>query len=200
MSFKSGDYIKSSTTTIEQRVVALEKSNYRLSWGFRVVVSLCLAMLAFELVMHATASDATNNVETKFSNSVLRVRGLSVVDANGIERVSIGAPLPDPPIFGKRIDRGSPVSGIILMDADGTERSGYVTGDETGQVLLTLDEAARMAASFSADKSGGVRLRIFDKDNNSVSLGTVNDGPYLELRRRGQLIMEAPKELQQEKK
>jgi hypothetical protein len=32
---------------------------------------------------------------------ILRVRGLVVVDENGMERVRIGAPLPDPPFLGK---------------------------------------------------------------------------------------------------
>src|SRR5437868_3696323 len=68
----------------------------------------------------------------KGPGQILRVRGLIVVDEHGIERVWIGAPLPDPSFLGKRGQRQAPISGILLMDADGTERSGYVT-DEFGQ-------------------------------------------------------------------
>jgi hypothetical protein len=62
------------------------------------------------------------------TGSILRVRGLSVVDERGMERVYIGAPVVDPLRFGKRFRRG-PVSGILLFDCAGNERSGYVTTD-----------------------------------------------------------------------
>ena len=57
----------------------------------------------------------------------LRLRQLSIVDTNGVERVRIGAPLPEPPMLGKRFHRDGPISGILLFDAEGNERTGYAT-------------------------------------------------------------------------
>jgi hypothetical protein len=122
---------------------------------------------------------------------VLRVRGLVVVDAQGIERIRIGAPLPDPPFLGKRGRRQAPVSGILLMDADGTERSGYVT-DEVGQVYLTLDNTGLQAAQFLANASSGVNLQMWDEDGNRVTLMAFGGAPHLELVRRGDVVFRQP--------
>ena len=45
---------------------------------------------------------------------VLRVRQLSIVDANGVERVRLGAPLPEPMILGKRFDRDGVFSNSAM--------------------------------------------------------------------------------------
>jgi hypothetical protein len=122
---------------------------------------------------------------------ILRVRGLVVVDENGMERVRIGAPLPDPPFLGKRGQRQGPVSGILLMDADGTERSGYVT-DENGQVYLTLDNKARQAAQFLANESTGVNLQMWDEKGNRVILMVLGDAPHLEVVQQGKTMFQQP--------
>jgi hypothetical protein len=51
------------------------------------------------LVVATTASVVHANSDT--TGTTLRVRQLVVVDERGIERVRIGAPLPDPVIEGK---------------------------------------------------------------------------------------------------
>src|SRR5215471_20416668 len=52
-------------------------------------------------------------------SDTLRVRQIVIVDDKGTERVWIGAPVPDPIIQGQRQKRQGPVSGIILLDANG---------------------------------------------------------------------------------
>ena len=127
-------------------------------------------------------------VPTRLVNGLLRV-----AVKRRLERVVIGAPLPDPLVFGKLIDRGSTVSGILIHDADGNERGGYVTDDDTGAAFLTLDEVGRMAAIFSADPVGGVRLRMNDIRGDAVVLGAnVEDGPYLQMVRRGETVFRQP--------
>lgn len=125
------------------------------------------------------------------ADSVLRVRGLVVVDSTGVERVVIGAPVPDPLIYGRRSQRLGTTSGILLFDADGNERSGYLTSEEAGEVFFTLDAAARQQALFLANASGGANLQLWDMEGNAVGLSAVG-GPGLGMRRRGQTVLSLP--------
>src|SRR6476660_5540728 len=90
----------------------------------------------------------------------LRVRELVVVDDKGVERVRIGANLPDPVIRGKRVSRGDPATGVMLYDRTGQERGGYVTFERGNQIALTLDNTDVQSALFVAPAEGGVALRI----------------------------------------
>ena len=54
------------------------------------------------------------------AGEILTVRGLVVVDDKGVERVRIGAPLPDPVGNGRRVPRQGVVSGMLIFDAEGT--------------------------------------------------------------------------------
>jgi len=125
------------------------------------------------------------------ADSVLRVRGLIVVDANGVERIWIGAPLPPPMFAGRRFARQGDISGILLMDPDGTERSGYFTADVGGEVALTLDNIAEQAALFMANPSTGTHLTLWDADRNSVRLEVLN-GASITARRQGTLVGTLP--------
>lgn len=148
------------------------------------VVTLCSTLRATP----AVASSAPRLVST---DSVLRVRGLIVVDGQGHDRVYIGAPLPDPSLFGKRRSRGGNYAGILLLDANGDERSGYATTD-SGQVMFTLDEVGRMVANFMAQPSGGVRLNLTDEFDNGIRLGTSREGPFLDFVKGGKSISQIP--------
>ena len=66
--------------------------------------------------------------------NVLRVNELNVVDGNGVTRVKIGSPLPNAIVNGRQNrTRGGraedTMSGILLFDAEGVERSGCATVD-----------------------------------------------------------------------
>ena len=90
-----------------ERIVRLE----------RQVRSLTVALLAGAVAMVVVAWRTKADVP-----DVLRVRRITVVDANGTERVWIGAPVPDPIMGGKQLKPASPASGVILLDAHGDER------------------------------------------------------------------------------
>ncbi len=126
------------------------------------------------------------------ADQVLQVRGLVVVDDFGTPRLQIGAPLPDAPILGKRINRESTAHGILLFDAEGNERGSFVTIDESGLIMLSLDETARMVAQFMALPAGGVRIRMMDQYQNEVILGTIKDGPYLKLKQKEEEVVFRP--------
>jgi hypothetical protein len=123
---------------------------------------------------------------------VLRVRGLVVVDENGTERVQIGAPLPGPLALGKRHKRQGVVSGILLMDAEGNERSGYVT-DTAGAVYLTLDNVGEQAAMFYANQETGANLYVRDSDNgNTIRLDAYGKNPSIKMFRQGKPVFQVP--------
>lgn len=102
---------------------------------------------------------------------ILKVRGLVVIDGSGVERVRIQAPLPDPLVLGKRFPRGGAVSGILLFDAEGNERSGYVTSDGYPNVFFTLDSLARQHVLFITEPQGDPTLRLWDGTSVAASCG-----------------------------
>jgi hypothetical protein len=122
----------------------------------------------------------------------LRVRELAVVDERGTERVLIAAPLPDPMIAGQRHKRGGAVSGIIIADATGTERGGYVTSHEGyANAFLTLDGQGSQTVLLLAEPDGGTTFRIWNRDKGSVTMG-VWDNPFLNVKQNGKPLFTAP--------
>ena len=120
-----------------------------------------------------------------FSNEVIKARGIVVTDSLGVERIIIGAPLPDPTYIGERFPRQGDVSGILLFDSEGQERSGYVTDNDYGNVFLTLDSKSSQQALFIAEPQDGATLMLFAKNKNMVSLGAYTEGSELEIRNGG---------------
>jgi hypothetical protein len=111
----------------------------------------------------------------------LTVRRLTVVDENGTPRVMIGAPLPDPPILGRRVPRGDVAHGVLIFDATGTERGGYATFNDSGAAVLTLDNVGHMAVQLAAGPVGGGRLMIRDDAGSEMRLGAYPGGPFVRL-------------------
>ena len=169
-----------------QRLEAGQRRWARRAWAASAVSAALMAVL-----MLAAAGPAARAGGWLPADSVLRVRGLVVVDSAGVERVVIGAPVPDPLIYGRRSQRLGTTSGILLFDSDGNERSGYLTSEEVGEVFFTLDAAARQQALFLANASGGANLSMWDMEGNGVQLSAVG-GPSLGMRRRGQSVLSLP--------
>ena len=95
----------------------------------------------------------------------LRARSLTIVDAEGRERVIIGAPVPDP-AAGRRI---SPSTGIVINDENGRERFGLGL-KETGDMGMgfdapvgTGDDRNRERINIVADSEGGAYIRFLDR-------------------------------------
>ena len=85
-----------------------------------------------------------------------------IVDPKGVERVRIGGQLPDA-TPGK--PRGQDVAGVLLYDATGRERSGYVTFEPSGNVGLTLDGRQGQSMFFVAGPTGATALRMWRGTN-----------------------------------
>jgi hypothetical protein len=173
---------------IKNAVSKLERQNRRLSWGFNLMLILLPAIVLTSFFIQKT------NAGTEITpDSILRVRGLVIVDKNGTERVQIGAPLPDPLALGKRHKRQGAVSGILLMDAEGNERSGYATADATGEIFLTLDNVGEQTAMFYANPDTGSQLYVRDSDNgNFIQLNATGKNPSIKMLRQGKTIFQMP--------
>jgi|SRR5271157_6584735 len=152
------------------------------------VLTLCL--IASMLVQTAYTIWATRRESG--DGQVLRARKLIVVDEKGTERIVIDAPLPDPPILGRRHKRDGPVSGLIIADATGTERGGYGTDDRGGNALLTLDGQSFQTVLLLAEPNGSTTFRIWDRSHSSITMGAWEDGPFLNLKREGSPVFVAP--------
>jgi len=128
-----------------------------------------------------------NEIQLDFSDEVIQVRGLVVTDSLGVERVIIGSPLPPPQSHGFRFDRGNDaqVSGIMLYDSEGQERSGYVTDDGYGNVFFTLDSKTHQRALFVAEPQGATTLKIWGFNGNQLEMGSSDDGTWLRATKNG---------------
>lgn len=125
------------------------------------------------------------NLELDLSDKVISVRGLVVTDSSGVERVIIGANLPDPQKHGYRFYRGGHVSGVMLYDAEGQERGGYVTDNDYGNIFLTLDSKTSQRALFIAEPQGAATLQLWGNNGNKISIGASDDGTQFEIIENG---------------
>lgn len=161
----------------------LEQRHRRLT-----VLNVCLIVLM--LVQLAYTIWATRHENT--TGQILRARGLIVADEKGTERIVIGAPLPDPMVHGKRQKRDGAVSGLIIADATGTERGGYVTDDQGGNALLTLDAQGFQTVLLLAEPDGSTTFRLWDRSRSSITMGTSDTGPFLNLKHEGAPVFVQP--------
>jgi hypothetical protein len=122
----------------------------------------------------------------------LTLRRLNIVDEHGVARVILAAPAPEPMVLGKQHHRDGPVSGLIIADATGTERGGYVTSDgEDANALLTLDGQGKQTVLFLAERDGNTLFRIWNRDKGSLIMG-VADNPFFNEKQSGNLVFSAP--------
>ena len=124
---------------------------------------------------------------------ILRVRGVIVEDQNGHERVRLGAPLPDPMIHGVRRKRVGPISGLLISDADGNERGGYVTSDTSGEAFFTLDSEDEQQVLFLANPKGGVNFDIFDSKENEAQILVFPSGPKFTMKHAKETVLQLPR-------
>ena len=118
------------------------RHSYRVQRWLLASSFVMIALLASMIVGRSPSVMAS----TTDKDGITHVRGLVVEDGNRRERVRLGAPLPDPMIHRVRYKRKGAVSGLIISDAEGNERGGYVTSDQFGEAFLTLD--LKMSSRF----------------------------------------------------
>ena len=163
----------------ERTISQLAKLNRRLIYFVFIVSCAWLATLVLLYVDHRKATGAGGE---------LRLRALTIVDEHGVERVKIAAPLPDPIMLGKRTPRDDSIAGILIYDARGNERGGYVTDNSVGNALLTLDSDRRQQVTLVAYAGGGAEIGIQNEKKDAIALSAVDQGPKMKLVRAGETI------------
>jgi hypothetical protein len=129
--------------------------------AFLVVGVWCLVVQFALPVSHVDANDDR-------APQVLRARGLIIVDEQGRDRIIMGAPVPDPPKVGKRVN---PANGMIILDHNGYERWGVGIMDNTGQMAMGFDAPVDPAnptknperLHLIADGKGGAMIRFLNR-------------------------------------
>jgi len=144
------------------------------------------ALLVGALAGAAVAGLRVTPLSAQSAGQFLTVRGVTVVDEKGVARVRLGAPLPDPTVMGKQVPRQGVVSGLMIYDADGDERGGYVT-EAHGDAFLSLDAKQFQQAVFVANREGGANLSVWsggNRNDNYVSVQAVPT-PLIEIVQNG---------------
>lgn len=163
-------------TSLVQRTQSLER---RLRVMTRVMIGLFLVMLLGALTAFSAKSAGRRSLEAS-ADSVLTLRALSIVDARGVERVRLAAPLPDPIMLGRRFDRGEAVSGMLIFDSEGNERGGYIT-DESRNAALTLDEINRAAVHIATNDRGEAHVSLSNGRGGFAILGMRPWGTFMSI-------------------
>lgn len=178
----------------ESELTQLLRDFQKLRAGYRVQRWLLIASFVTMalLALMSFGRSAPVFASTTDKDSILHVRGLVVEDGNHRERLRLGAPLPDPMIHGVRYKRQGAISGLIISDAEGNERGGYVTSDQYGEAFLSLDSEDEQQVLFLANPKGGVNFDIFDSKGNEAKLTVFPDGPKLKMKKMKATVVELP--------
>src|SRR5687768_17557518 len=184
----SDDRITQLSVTVER----LERRSQRARVSLLAAIAIVITVPLVHYVTKPETAEAGTSAKAE-TDSSLTIRELVIVDAMGTPRVRIAAPLPDPIMLGKRFNRGGVVSGILIYDAEGNERGGYVTGDESRGAAITLDEIMRAAVHIGAEDRGAAHVSV-DNGLGGYGLFGINqrDGAYIRLHSEGRLTAVLP--------
>lgn len=120
--------------------------------------------------------------QTQSPQRVLQARGLVISDGSGQARIILGAPAPDPTTEGRsQGPRATPVTGVVLVGPDGSERGNFATSDSGGEAMLTLDDARGVTEVFKvvANPDRGATLTVKHQNNTGAMLTSWQGEPEL---------------------
>lgn len=183
-------------SSVAEEVLRLQRQTRRLT---RTVVVLALGLgvlLASGFAGRAAPDGSSLRTAVLGSDSVLVLRGVRIVDASGITRVRLGAPLPGPVVGGQERRRAAPISGMVILDGDGEERGGFSTADGPGdrsEAFIGLDSREGQTTLFLANPHDGGNLQVWDQRGNSVGLFAVKGVPYIRVQRGSRTLFEVPR-------
>lgn len=172
----------------DQQIAQVVKQNVRLTR--RMYSLFACSMLAIILSASMLYMDGRKRIQAD-KDGVVHLSGVAIIDASGKTRVRLQAPLPEPIIMGTHQKRDDSVSGVMLYDALGNERGGYVTDNSVGNAFLTLDSNTGQEVTLVASSNGGAEFGLNDDQKNKVVLQALQAGPRLRLVRAGTLVFEA---------
>jgi hypothetical protein len=166
--------------SLQRRIRSLER---KIIW-----LAICCAALTGSLFLFSTerAVSATAPPDT------LTLKRLTIVDAKGTERVVMAAPLPDPIIQGKHVNRDGLVSGILIFDPKGNERGGYVTSDSGDlAAFLSLDSERDQVFTAYANADSGATVWAANERHDAIAFST-HKQPVLEIIQNKKIIYKEP--------
>ena len=146
----------------------------------RVLTLTTLAVSSLALLV--SGYTAVQLHRSQSAERVITARGLVIQDGSGQARVILGAPLPDPLSRGvSQGPRASPLSGVVLLGADGSERGSYGTADVGDEASLTLDDAKGTTEVFkiTANPDRGATLVIKHQNSTGAMLTSLQGKPEL---------------------
>ena len=148
--------------SLQRSLLNLRKSVLLLTIGWFATL---IFVFAFSYSLNVHAAEPQN----------LRIRRLAIVDRNGVERVVISAPVPEPIIHGARGKRDNPMSGILIYDSKGNERGGYGTSDAPDlSALLTLDSETDQVFTAYANAGAGASVWVANEKHQNVVMSSHN--------------------------
>jgi hypothetical protein len=124
----------------------------------------------------------------------LQTHTLSIVDSEGVVRLVLGAPLPNPVVEGKTKERRAPATGIIFNDAAGNERGGFGM-IEDGSMNLCFDDAKteRNCLFFMPKFGNGIAFNDVKGESRAILYLDTTGAPHLLLRDdKGQSLVSLP--------
>jgi len=159
----------------EELVQSLQKRVQRLErrqGHFLAGASVLLAAILFS---------GSQSVQAPQEN--LRAHALSIVDSNGVARLILGAPVPNPAVGGKTEERRSPATGIVFRDSAGNERGG-IGMLEDGSMNLCFDDAKteRNCLFFMPKFGNGIAFNDPSGNSRAILYLDTNGAPHLLLR------------------
>jgi hypothetical protein len=170
------------------RLAACERSNRRLT---RLVAAQAVGAGAILVALAVSCATPEQAGVEEPTPRPLRVSELEVVDPDGVVRVRIGGDLPDAIIDGKGVPRGEAAAGVLLYDATGQERGGYVTWAPSGNVGLTLDTRHGQVALLAADPEAGSTVSL-RHELDGIEMRSDPDGSRITAVREGQVVFQEP--------
>ena len=162
-------------TELETLVQNLRKRADRLERRQRYLLGIPL-VLATALVLAGWQT-----VQSPQEN--LKTRSLSIVDSNGVARLVLGAPVPNPVVSGRAQQRRTPATGIIFNDAAGNERGGMGMMDD-GSMNLCFDDAntERNCLFFMPKFGNGIVFNDAKGDSRAILYLDTTGAPHFLLR------------------
>jgi hypothetical protein len=86
------------------------------------------------------------------------------VDPNGVIRMTLAAPTPEPRMGGKAYKRAFPVAGLTYYDANGDERGGLGVADVPGSaVVVASDHANTDAVGWIVKPDGSISFMMNER-------------------------------------
>lgn len=180
----------SKLVELEREILRLQRSQRRTSLTLVACLLVLISVVTAEWIHPHTVHALTTD-----KGEVLHLRGLVIEDAAGHERLRLGAPLPDPLIYGVRKPRQGPISGMVINDANGNERGSFVTDDKHAEAFMSLDAAGEQQVLFLANPEGGVNFNLYDKQGNQAAITVFPKGPRFLLKKQRKTVVDLPGEV-----